>query len=163
MSLASAKLAYTLQMFTNAQMSKDPNPDFCAAFTGYFKNASLDGTAIAPGTESLPHAVGALLSGITLAFKATEKNMTCMFLQMALMSYWKAKDPLTLEEALQTMWPSCTLPAVIEKPLSSFLIPALDKEGMEPLEAHMAIAGAIFEWLTTAVKVDVGGSYFYFV
>jgi hypothetical protein len=163
MSLASAKMAYAMQLFINSQLPGDATLAFCKAFTGYFKNASLDGTPIETGTESLPHAAGALLSGVTLAFKSEEKNMTCLFLQAAFVSYWSAKDPATDEVALKTMWPGCTPPAIVEQPLASFLIPALDEEGMEPLEAQTAIAGAIFEWLTTAVKVDVGGDYFYFV
>jgi len=161
MSLAPSKMGYAMQLFINSQAPGDAILPFCQAFMSFFKNATLDGEAIAPDTESLPHAAGALLSGITLAFKSEEKNMTCMFLQSAFVSYWSAKDPITDEIALKTMWPTCTPPAVIEKTLASFLIPALDKEGMETMEAHTAIAGAICDWLTTAVKVDVGGDYYY--
>ena len=165
MSLASSKMGYAMQLFINSQAPGDPTLSFCKAFQAYFKNATLNGEAIATGTESLPHAAGALLSGVTLAFKSEEKNMTCLLLQAAFVSYWAAKDPVTDELALKTMWPTGTPPAIVEKTLASFLIPALDKEEMEPLEAHTAIAGAIFEWLTTAVKVEVDSEsdYFYFV
>lgn len=163
MSLSSANSAYALRLFLNAQVPGNTTLMFCQAFTEYFKNATLDGGAISPGTESLTHAAGALLSGITMAFKSEDKTLTCVLLQAAFMSYWSAKDPVTSEVAIKTMWPSCTPPAVIDEPLASFLIPALDKEGMESMEAQTAVAGAIFEWLTTAVKVEVSSSFYYFV
>lgn len=163
MSLVANKLPYGMSLFVATQVPGDPVLSFATAFTNFFKNATLDGVAIQPDTESLPHAVEALVSGLTLAFKSTEKMLTCMMMQGAFVAYWAAKDPITLEVALKTMWPSCTPPAVVEQPLFSFLVPALDKEGMEPMEAHMAIAGAICDWLTTAVKVTVGGDSFYFV
>lgn len=162
MGLAANKLTYGMSLFTATLIPGDPTLSFATNFTTFFKNATLDGAAIQPGTESLPYAVEALVSGLTLAFKSTEKNMTCMLMQVAFTSYWAAEDPDTHVPALSTMWPSCSPPAAIEESLASFLIPALDQEGMAPMEAHMAIAGAICDWLTTAVKVTVGSDSFYF-
>lgn len=164
MSLSSAKAGYAMQLLLNG---KSPAPEaavpFTLAFTAYFKNASLDGTPIAPGTESLPHAAGALLSGVSIAFKtSTEIHMTSLLLQASFQSYWSAKDPVTDEVAIKTMWPDCTAPVVIEKPFADFFVKALSKQEPTTFEAATAIAGAICDWLTTSVKVDVGGDFFYF-
>jgi hypothetical protein len=83
-------------------------------------------------------------------------------LQMALQNYWAAKDPVTDEVALKTMWPGCTPPAVVEKPFADFFVKALNKEDPTAFEGALAVATAVFEWLTTAVKVDVGGDFYYF-
>jgi hypothetical protein len=60
------------------------------------------------------------------------------------------------------MWPGCTPPAVIDAPFADFFVKALSKQDPTTLEAAMAIAGAVCDWLTTAVKVDVGGDFYYF-
>jgi hypothetical protein len=162
MSLATEKTSYALQLFNDTLLPGDVVQKFCSAFTGFFSHATLDGTAITPGTENLPHAVGALMSGVSFAFSQTDKNLTCLFLQSAFTQYWAAEDPISGDPALLTMWPSCTPPAAIIKILAESMVPALDKEGMEPLEAQNAVAGAILEWLTAGVKVDVGGTQYFF-
>jgi len=163
MSLATEKTGYALRLFNDTLLPGDVVQKFCSAFTAYFSRASLDGTAIAAGTENLSYALEALISGVTFAFTSTEKNETCSRLQGAFTQYWAAVDPVSGDVALAVMWPSCSPPAVVAKPLSESMIPALDVEGMEPLEAQTAIADAVFAWLTAGVSVDVGGTQYFFV
>lgn len=163
MSLATAKLDYALQLMVGGQAATtDAATPFVQAFTAYFKNATLNGVAITPGTELLPHAVAALLSGVSFTFAtAQDLQTTGMLLQMAIQNYWAAEDPDTHVPALKTMWPSCSPPAIIEKSFADFLSAALNKDAPDIFEATTAIADAVYTWLTTEVKVLVDEDYYY--
>jgi hypothetical protein len=164
MSLASAKLDYALQLMVGGQAATtDAATPFAQAFTAYFKNATLNGSSMTPGAEALPHAVAALLSGVSFTFAtAQDLQTTGMLLQMAIQNYWAAEDPDTHEPALKTMWPGSSPPATVEKPFVDFLTAALDKEAPDIFEATTAIADAVYKWLSTKVKVVVGEDYYYF-
>jgi len=163
MSLTTAKASYAAQLFVDAQAPTNPAETFSLAFTAYFKNASLDSTPLFPGSETLPYALAALISGVSIAFQQVEKNNTCMFLQEAFLAYWAAESPTTHRAAIKYMWASCNPPPVIETNLAAYLIPALDQINLSPQDVQRNIADAIFKWLTTAVKVDITGTYHYFV
>jgi hypothetical protein len=167
MSLASSKKTFAQKLLINSltTSSSDYAIAFSKAFTSFFKNASLNGIPIVPNTESLPVAVGVLCSGVTLAFRPSDKQETCKYLQEGIQNYWAKEDPTTHQQALGLMWPDCTPPAIVEASLTDFLIPALDRQFHDDLGPHLAIADALCNWLTTSVKVYLPDEdeYFYFV